>query len=221
MAEKTRLLPREKLLTQGSAALSDDELLALFLRVGVRGVPVLQLAQAVIAQSGSLHGLMSLSYPQFCQIRGLGKTTYSQLHAALEIARRYLRVELTHIDILRHPTAVIDFLTSLLSYRDREVFVTLFLDNQCRVLYSQEMFSGTFDRVEVHPREIMREALKSNAAAIILAHNHPSGQVKPSFADRKMTEKIVKTCQLLEIKVLDHIIIGKGNYLSFAEKGWL
>lgn len=98
---------------------------------------------------------------------------------------------------------------------------TFILWGDYRVLYSQEMFSGTFDRVEVHPREIMREALKSNAAAIILAHNHPSGQVKPSFADRKMTEKIVKTCQLLEIKVLDHIIIGKGNYLSFAEKGWL
>lgn len=213
--------PREKLLKYGPATLSDGELLAIFLRTGLPGVHVMALANQILSEFGSLYGLVSASYADFCAKKGLGISKYTQLQAAVELSRRYLNHQLAKESALTNPDITRGYLQNLLTGRDREVFLVMFLDNQNRVIHHEEMFTGTFNCVEVHPREIVREALKSNAAAIILAHNHPSGVAEPSAADRHITEKISKACQLLNIRVLDHIVIGRGDCVSFAERGWL
>lgn len=215
------LAPREKLLRDGAAALSDVELLAIFLRTGLPGVHVMQRAEQLLQQFGSLHRLIAADYGQLCSQKGVGDATYTQLQAISELACRCFFNQLAQESALLNPKVTQHYLQSLLTHREREVFLVLFLDNQHRVIRHQEMFAGTISSVVVHPREIVREALKTNAAAIILAHNHPSGQAEPSHADRLITEQVVNACQLLEIRVLDHLVIGRGECVSFAERGWL
>ncbi|CAI2483739.1 RadC family protein [Serratia liquefaciens] len=215
------LAPREKLLHYGAAALSDAELLAIFLRTGFPGVHVMQLAEQLLAQFGSLYHLMSADHSVFCSHKGLGNYSYAQLQAISELAFRFFSSHLAQENAMLNPRMTQHYLQSLLAHHEREVFLVLFLDNQHRVIRHQEMFAGTISSVVVHPREIVREALKANAAAIILAHNHPSGKAEPSHADRLITEQVVNACLLLEIRVLDHLVIGRGECVSFAERGWL
>ncbi|MBA0215047.1 RadC family protein [Pectobacterium brasiliense] len=215
------LAPREKLVRLGAESLTDVELLAIFLRTGLPGVHVMQLAEDLLAQFGSLYQLMAADQSAFHCARGVGISKYTQLKAIAELSRRLFFSRLAKEDAMLNPEATGQYLQLLLSRREREVFLVLFLDNQHHVIRHQEMFVGTINSVEVHPREIVREALKANAAALILAHNHPSGKAEPSQADRAITEQIVKACLLMEIRVLDHLVIGHGEYVSFAERGWI
>ncbi|MBN3050246.1 DNA repair protein RadC [Pectobacterium brasiliense] len=215
------LAPREKLVRLGAESLTDIELLAIFLRTGLPGVHVMQLAEDLLAQFGSLYQLMAADQSAFHHARGVGISKYTQLKAIAELSRRLFFSRLAKEDAMLNPEATGQYLQLLLSRREREVFLVLFLDNQHHVIRHQEMFVGTINSVEVHPREIVREALKANAAALILAHNHPSGKAEPSQADRAITEQIVKACLLMEIRVLDHLVIGHGEYVSFAERGWI
>ncbi|WP_435951499.1 RadC family protein [Dryocola sp. BD626] len=218
--DKTEL-PREKLLSFGVGSLTDVELLALFLRTGLRDMNVLALANALLERFGSLSRLLSADYSQFEDIKGIGKAKYTQLNAIAELARRYYSSRGVEELTFKSPDAVREFVQSQLTTEQREIFMVLFLDNQHRIIKHTPMFSGTLSHVEVHPREIVREAMKSNAAAVILAHNHPSGRAEPSKADRAITERIVKACLFMEIRVLDHLVIGRGEYVSFAERGWI
>lgn len=215
------LAPREKLMKQGAAALSDAELLAIFLRTGLPGVHVLSLAENLLNEFGSLYRLISADYASFSHHKGLGVAKFAQLQATSELARRFYSSRLVQESAMLNPQVTREYLQALLAHREREVFLVLFLDNQHRVIRHEEMFTGTINSVEVHPREIVREALKANAAAIILAHNHPSGKAEPSHADRSITDVVIQACQLLEIRVLDHLVIGRGECVSFAERGWI
>ncbi|MCY9849728.1 RadC family protein [Pectobacterium jejuense] len=215
------LAPREKLVRLGAESLTDVELLAIFLRTGLPGVHVMQLAEDLLAHFGSLYQLMAADQSAFHHARGVGISKFTQLKAIAELSRRLFFSRLAKEDAMLNPEATGQYLQLLLSRREREVFLVLFLDNQHHVIRHQEMFVGTINSVEVHPREIVREALKANAAALILAHNHPSGKAEPSQADRAITEQIVKACLLMEIRVLDHLVIGHGEYVSFAERGWI
>lgn len=216
-----RQMPREKLLAQGARYLTDVELLAIFLRTGLPGLSVIELSQKLLNQFGSLYNLINASYPDFCRQPGLGLAKYAQLQAIVELSHRYLTVKISHEKSLTNPKLTYHFLASQLADREREVFLVIFLNNQNRVITSQEMFVGTYNSVEVHPREILREALKCNAAALIIAHNHPSGLSEPSQADRNITQQIEQACELLDIRLIDHLVIGKGEYVSFAERGWI
>ncbi|WP_224554214.1 RadC family protein [Pectobacterium versatile] len=221
MGWEKELAPREKLVRLGAESLTDAELLAIFLRTGLPGVHVMQLAEGLLAQFGSLYQLMMADQSAFQNAKGVGISKYTQIKAISELSRRLFFSRLAKEDAMLNPEATGQYLQFLLSRREREVFLVLFLDNQHHVIRHQEMFVGTINSVEVHPREIVREALKVNAAALILAHNHPSGKAEPSQADRAITEQIVKACLLLEIRVLDHLVIGQGEYVSFAERGWI
>lgn len=215
------MMPREKLLEFGASTLADYELLAIFLRTGTKGLPVLSLSQNLLHEFGSLYQLMNAPHDEFCQKLGLGTTKYVQLKAVIELAQRYFKFKMTEKNILTSPDLTHHYLTSCLADRDREVFLVIFLNNQNKVICSEEMFVGTYNCVEVHPREIVRKALTCNAAALILAHNHPSGMAEPSLADRNITKHIEQACDLVDIRIIDHIIIGKGEYVSFVERGWL
>ncbi len=218
---RDRLAPREKLLLFGPGTLSDSELLALFLRTGVPGMHVMQYAESLLARFGSFHKLITADRQTLCTLKGMGNAKYAQLQAIGEMAHRFYCSHLMRENAMTSPEITRGYLQLLLARREREVFVVMFLDNQHRLITHQEMFQGTVNSVEVHPREILREALKVNAAAIILAHNHPSGKAEPSRADRDVTDLVVKACLFLDIRVLDHLVIGAGEYVSFAEKGWL
>ncbi|WP_034943267.1 RadC family protein [Erwinia oleae] len=214
--------PREKLLQGGAGALTDAELLAIFLRTGCKGVHVMTLAEQLIAEFGSLYQLMTAEKKAFSRIDGVGTAKYAQLNAVAELARRFFTCsEALEKSVIGTPTDMLNYLYSALAHREREIFMVIFFDNQHRVIEASEMFSGTLNSVEVHPREIVRQALKRNAAALALAHNHPSGIAQPSRADRDVTQQVILACQLLNIRVLDHIVIGRGEYVSFAERGWL
>lgn len=215
------LAPREKLLIQGAQTLTDHELLALFLRTGFHGVNVMELSVRLLQEFGSIYALMSADYKSFCAKPGLGISKYAQLQAVMELSKRVLHRQIMEVCVLTNPHLTTLYLKHLFSGYEREGFVILFLDNQHRVIQSEEMFSGTINCVDVYPREIVRSALKLNAVALILAHNHPSGFAEPSSADRFLTERVVKACSLLDIRVLDHIVIGQGQSVSFAERGWL
>ncbi|OCG07030.1 hypothetical protein A9G13_08575 [Gilliamella sp. wkB178] len=215
------LMPREKLLKFGVETLSDAELLALFLRTGTRNLPVLELSQRLLSEFGSFYHLINADHSDFCKIRGLGTAKYTQLQAVVELAHRYLKIKMTNTNSLTSTSLTHHYLASRLVNKDREIFMVIFLDNQNHVITSEEMFIGTYNCVEVHPREIARRALQHNAAALILAHNHPSGISEPSQADRNLTQKIEQVCELIDIRILDHIVIGKGEYVSFAERGWI
>lgn len=215
------LMPREKLLKYGVEILSDAELLAIFLRTGTRKLPVLELSQKLLNEFGSFYNLMNASHKDFCHKHGVGTATYTQLQAVVELSHRYLKVKMTNENPLTSPTLTHHYLASRLANKDREVFMVIFLDNQNHVITSEEMFTGTYNCVEVHPREVARRALQHNAAAIILAHNHPAGIATPSQADLIVTKKVGQACELIDIRVIDHIVIGKGEYVSFAQQGWI
>lgn len=222
MSTQCRLLmPREKLLQFGVETLSDAELLALFLRTGTRNLPVLTLSQKLLNEFGSFYHLMNASHDEFCKKEGLGTAKYTQLKAVVELSHRYLKVKMTKENYLTSPTLTHHYLANRLMDKDREIFMVIFLDNQNHVINCEEMFVGTYNSVEVHPREVARKALQYNAAALILAHNHPSGLAEPSQADRALTKKIEQVCELIDVRVIDHLVIGKGEYVSFAERGWI
>ncbi len=213
--------PREKLLQRGSAALSDAELLAIFLRTGTRGKTAVDLARELLADFGSLKALLAADCQRFCQSLGLGTAKYAQLQAVLEMARRHFVEILQQDDVLTSPEATRAYLSAQLRGYSYEVFACLFLDNKHRIIKLEELFRGTIDGASVYPREVAKRALHHNAAAVIFAHNHPSGIAEPSQADRLITDKLKQALNLFDIRVLDHFIIGDGVPFSFAEHGLL
>lgn len=211
--------PRERLLSQGAGVLSDAELLAVFLRTGVRGRSAIEVARDLLDRSGGLGGLFRA--PDTLQAKGLGPAKRAQLRAVLEVARRCLSEDLKAGAALTSPGAVRDYLRLLLGDRPHEVFVCLWLDAQHRVLESRELFRGTLTQTSVYPREVVKAALSANAAAVIFAHNHPSGVAQPSQADELLTRNLRDALALVEVKVLDHFIVAGRQALSFAERGLL
>lgn len=214
-------MPREKLLARGPQALSDAELLAIFLRTGTPGMNVLELADCLLRQAGSLRALFSASKDQFCTHKGLGEAKFVQLQAVLEMTQRYLAETLKRGDALTSPHQTKLYLSSVLRDRQREAFYILFLDNQHRVIQDEVLFEGTIDAASVYPREVVKRALHHNAAALILAHNHPSGIAEPSQSDRRITQRLIDALALVDIRVLDHFVVGDGEVISFAERGWI
>ncbi|MCH8551688.1 MAG: DNA repair protein RadC [Natronospirillum sp.] len=213
--------PREKLLSLGPGALSDAELLAIFLRTGLPGISAVDLARQLIDRHGSLGRILQLPRPAFCTNPGLGQAKYAQLSAVLEMSRRYLQQELTEAPVFTQPDRVKNYLQSQLQHRERECFAALFLDNQHRLLAFEPIFEGTIDSAPVHPREVVKMALSHNAAALIISHNHPSGVAEPSQSDRLITDRLKQSLELVDIRLLDHIVVGCGCAVSFAERGWL
>ncbi len=214
--------PREKLLQKGPEALSDAELLAIFLRTGTRGKTAVDLGRELLAEYGSLRALLEADQTRFCRSAGLGVAKYVQLQAVLEMSRRHLREELERGDALTSPDLTRRFLAARLRAYPHEVFGCLFLDNQHRVLRWEELFRGTIDGASIYPREVVKLALSCNASAVIFAHNHPSGVAEPSAADRTITTQLRQALSLVEIRVLDHFIVGDGQQAySFAEHGLL
>jgi len=213
--------PREKLLARGADALSDAELLAIFLRTGMTGCSAVDLARDLIHRFGSLRGLFNASEAEFCAAPGLGRAKYAQLCAVLAMSQRYLAEALQRGDAITSARGAGQYLSSRLRDRPREVFALLLLDNQHRMIVYEELFEGTIDSANVHPREVVKRALHHNAAALILAHNHPSGVAEPSVADRQITEQLQQALALVGVRVLDHLVVGDGTPISFAERGWL
>lgn len=213
--------PREKLLQRGASSLSDAELLAIFLRTGVKGKSAVDLARGLLTRFGNLTNLFAAGKKDFCTIHGMGQVKYVQLQAVLEMSRRALHEEMTSGDALNSPGTVRDYLQLLLRGRQQEVFMGIFLDAQHRVLASEELFSGTLTQTSVYPREVVKRALHFNAAAIIFAHNHPSGVAEPSQSDRMLTDALKQSLSLVDVRVLDHFIVAGSGYLSFAEHGML
>lgn len=213
--------PREKLLTKGAQSLSEAELLAIFLRTGVAGKSAVDMARDLIKRFGSLTHLFNATQKEFCEAPGLGPAKYAQLQAVLEMARRALDEKIKAGDALNSPKAVRDYLCLALAGREYEVFAGIFLDAQNRVLAVEELFSGTLGQTSVFPREVVKRALHHNAAGVIFAHNHPSGLAEPSGADEALTAALKKSLALVDVKVLDHFIVGSGAIMSFAERGLL
>jgi DNA repair protein RadC len=213
--------PREKLLTRGPSSLSDAELLAIFLRTGLAGRTAVDIARDLLQEFGSLRGLLSAQKERLCAFPGLGPAKYAQLQAILEMARRHLGETVRRGDAITSPSETRRFLTSRLRDYPYEVFACLFLDNRHRVIELVEMFRGTINGASVHPREVVRAALHHNAAAVIFCHNHPSGDAEPSQADMKITRRLTESLALIDVRVLDHIVIGDGTTVSFAERGLL
>jgi DNA repair protein RadC len=213
--------PRERLLAHGARSLTDAELLAVFLGTGVSGHNAVDVARETLAGFGSLTALFSAPLAEFHGRRGLGAARYAQLHALLELSRRSLQEELTLNDALNSPRAVQDFLRLTLSSLPAEVFYVLFLDAQHRLIAAEEMFRGTLTQTSVYPREVVKQALRRNSAAVILAHNHPSGIAEPSRADELLTQALKSALDLVDIKVLDHLVIAGNVAWSFAERGRL
>jgi DNA repair protein RadC len=212
--------PREKLLQKGAAALSDAELLAIFLRTGVKGCSAVELARNLLNDNGGLSQLLAADQEQFCQSKGVGQAKYVQLQAVVEMSRRYLGEKISRGDALNNVADVKNYLQSCLQDYHHEVFACLFLDNKHRVIKYEELFFGTIDSSTVYPREVVKRALQHNAAAIVLAHNHPSGVAEPSQADQVITHKLKQALKLIDVRVLDHFIVG-DEVVSFAERGYL
>ncbi len=213
--------PREKLLQHGAKSLSDAELLAIFLRTGVKGTSAVELARQLLQQFGSLGALLNADRRQFCAGHGLGDAKFTQLQAVLEMSQRHLLQQLSRGDALQSPEHTRHYLQSMLGHLAHEEFGCLWLDNRNRVIAWEALFRGTIDGANVYPREVVKSALAHNAAAAILAHNHPSGAVEASQADRMITERLQESLSLIAVRVIDHLIIGDGAYCSFAEQGWL
>jgi DNA repair protein RadC len=212
--------PRERLLEHGANALSDSELLAIFLRTGVKGKSAVDLARELITDFGGLRQILSADLETFCQAKGLGVAKFTQLQACLEMSRRYLREAIEREGPLTNPEDAKQFLLMRMRDYKKEVFACLFLDTKNHVIKYEELFAGTLNSAEVHPREVVKQALKHNANAVILAHNHPSGVSKPSSADIEITHTLRDALLLVDIKVLDHFIIG-NEVTSLATLGHL
>jgi DNA repair protein RadC len=214
--------PREKLLARGPGALSDTELLALLLRTGTAGRGVLQMAQEVLSTFGGIAGLLHAAAEDLKRIKGLGgKAKRAELVAVLELARRALTQQLREREVFATPEAVKAYLQLHLARKAHEVFAVLFLDAQNRMLAMEELFRGTLTQTSVYPREIVLRALQHGAAAVVLAHNHPSGTVDPSRADEVLTHTLRAALGLVDVRVLDHVIVAQGGALSMAERGLL
>lgn len=211
--------PREKLLLRGSESLSDAELLAVLFGSGVRGVSAVDVARGLLTRFRSLRELLNAPREQFLAEHGFGPTRYTVLQAALELARRHYREEINAGPTLLAPQATRAFLVAQLRDRPHEMFCCLHLDNRHRLIAFEELFRGTIDGASVHPREVVKHALARNAAAVILAHNHPSGVAEPSQADELITVRLRDALALVDIRVLDHLIVGDGCCVSFAERG--
>jgi DNA repair protein RadC len=212
--------PREKLLQRGAAALSDAELLAIFLRTGVTGKSAVDLARELLDAFGGLRPLLEADQRAFGAGKGLGTAKFAQLQAVLEMGRRHLDARLRRGDALESPAQTVRYLSARLHHHPHEVFAVLFLDNRHRVITYEELFTGTIDGASVHPREVVRRALAHNAAALIFAHNHPSGVAEPSAADAAITRRLKEALALIDVRVLDHIVIG-DDAVSLAERGML
>ncbi|MEZ0245642.1 MAG: DNA repair protein RadC [Methylophilaceae bacterium] len=213
--------PREKLLSQGSQALSDAELLAIFLRVGVVGKSAVDLARDLLTEFGNLNGIFYASRDALTAVHGMGDSKYVQVQAIFEMARRALSEQMRQRDALTSPQQVRDYLCLKLGGMTREVFVVLFLDAQNRVMAQEELFAGTLTQTSVYPREVVKRALHHNSAAVIFAHNHPSGVAEPSRADELLTKALKDALALVDVRVLDHFVIAGNMALSFAERGLL
>ncbi|AMB84238.1 hypothetical protein AWM79_02535 [Pseudomonas agarici] len=211
--------PREKLLQLGSANLSDAELLAIFLRTGVSGKSAVDLARHLLGKFGSLRSLLEADQREFSRELGLGPAKFAQLQAVLEMARRHLAERLRRDSALESPGAVRDYLKAMLRHEPHEVFGCLFLDAKHRVLAFEALFRGSIDNASVYPRQVVKRALAHNAAALILCHNHPSGVAEPSQADRLLTRRLQDALELVDVRVLDHFIIGEGEPFSMMEHG--
>lgn len=213
--------PREKLIDLGPGVLSDAELLAIFLRTGIPGRTAVDLARDLLTRFGGLRALLEAEHRQFCEAPGLGLAKFAQLQAVLEMSRRHLGETLRRGDTLTSPEATGAYLKLQLRGRAHEVFACLFLDNRHRVIAFQELFQGTIDGASVHPRVVVKETLRHNAAAVILAHNHPSGVAEPSQADIRITRRLRDALELIDVRILDHLVIGDGAVVSLAELGHL
>jgi len=213
--------PREKLLAQGPAALADAELVALLLRTGVRGRSVLQLAQQALDDFGGVAGLLQARPHELRRVKGLGPAKRAELAAVIELARRSLAQQLVARPVFDAPQRVKDYLRLQLAHLDHEVFAVLFLDAQNRLLALEHLFRGTLTQTSVYPREVVKRALELGAGAVILAHNHPSGIAEPSKADEWLTRSLAAALQLVDVRVLDHLVVGQAEAVSFAERGLL
>lgn len=213
--------PREKLLQQGATSLSDAELLAIFLRTGIKGKTAVDLARELLEKFKGLRKLLEASPRQFCQAPGLGQAKFALLQAVLEMARRHLYEELAAKEVLHNSAETKLYFAAKLRHQSREVFACLFLDNQHRILAYEELFHGSINQAHIHPREVVKRSLYHNAAAVILAHNHPSGSVKPSQDDQEITQSLMTALKLVDVRVLDHLIIGESRVVSFVELGLL
>ena len=211
--------PREKLLRRGPGALSDAELVALFVRSGTRGRTAVDLARGAVVVAGGLRGLLDLTREDLCRLPGFGPARYVELQACLEIGRRHLAERFDRGKPLTTPVETSRFVMASLRDHPFEVFSCLFLDNRHRVIVFEELFRGTIDGTTVHAREVVRRTLNHNAAAVIFAHNHPSGEAEPSQADRFLTDSLVSALAMVEVRVLDHLVVGDGECVSFVERG--
>lgn len=211
--------PREKLLEKGARQLSDAELLAIFLRTGVAGMSAVDLARRLLSEFGSLRQILEADKASFCSHFGLGMTKFAQLHGGLEMARRYLEQDLKRHAVLDSPQSVRDYLKHQLRHEKHEVFGCLFLDTRHRIMRYEALFHGTINTASVYPREVVRRTLEVNAAALILTHNHPSGMPQPSPADKQITQRLKLALDLIDVRILDHFIVGDGEPLSMAEHG--
>jgi len=212
--------PREKLLQKGANALSDAELLAIFLRTGVKGQSAVDLARSLLQEYNGLRPLLAAKKDCFCKSKGLGEAKYVQLQAVIEMSRRFLEERLQRGDMITEPETIKAYLQNRLRDYPYEVFACLFLDNKHRIIHYEELFRGTIDSASIYPREVIRHALKHNAAAIIFAHNHPSGIAEPSQADERITLKLKNALELIDVRVLDHFVIG-DDVVSFVQRGLL
>lgn len=213
--------PREKLVSRGPQSLSDAELLAIFLRTGIRGKTAVDIARTLLTQFGSLRALLTASREDVCREAGLGEAKYVMLQAAVEVGRRHLAEKLQRGAALESADDTRRYLQAQLRDRQHEVFCCLFLDNRHRVIAFEELFRGTLNGAAVYPREVIKRAMQHNAAAIILVHNHPSGVAEPSPQDELLTQKLKDTVETLDIRLLDHFIVGDGEVVSFSERGML
>lgn len=213
--------PREKLLRFGPSKLSDAELLAIFLRTGLPGKTAVDLARDLLDEFGSLRKLLKSNLKAFCAKPGLGPVKYAQLQAILEMGHRHLFETLKRDQLLTSPADSRYYFQARLHEHKHEVFACLFLDNHHRIIKFAELFHGTINMASVHPREVVKQALECNAAALILGHNHPSGLAEPSEADRAITQQLQQALKLVDIRVLDHIVVGDGETIAFSERGWI
>lgn len=213
--------PRERLLAHGPRALTEAELLAVFLRTGTPGRSVLDLAREALERFGGLNGLLAAPRAAVEELPGFGPAKYTQLQAVLELARRALQEDVQRETLLNSPARVREYLRLTLGHLPHEVFMALFLDAQNRLLQAEELFRGTLTQTSVYPREVVKHALRHNAAAVVFAHNHPSGLAEPSRADELLTQALKSALALVDVRVLDHIVVGAGTTVSFAERGLL
>jgi DNA repair protein RadC len=211
--------PRERLIRLGAKALSDAELLAVFLRVGVSGKSAVDLGRDMVGHFGSLNAMFAATLTDFSALNGLGPAKFAQLQAVLELAKRALSEEMQEGITLSAPNTVSQYLRLLFSNQSYESFVVLFLDVRNRLISADEMFRGTLNHTAIYPREVVKSALRHNAASVILAHNHPSGMVDPSPADLSFTQALIHAMKLVEVRVLDHFIVAGSRVFSFAEHG--